>query len=220
VSLSIGTVVFVFMMVALIVVTAFLVMPLHVSKPVPYSLPRRSDIGELEKVLNELKYGPVNMDAAREEKHGLFDRLRARRQQARCVPTQAAIEPSDCNYYRPVVTREVVTIAAPAPPPAVVEYPIANPLAVVVEQPVDCADCKVVSARDEPKTGAFACSNCRNSQITDWHTEWKEDGTPVTFLCVACYRAMTPSQRLSAFNAYRIRQIKSAGSMICQETAQ
>jgi len=45
--------------------------------------------GEVERSINDLKYGPVNLDAAKEIKNGgLFSRIRDQRQSRACAPDQ------------------------------------------------------------------------------------------------------------------------------------
>lgn len=167
--------------------------------------------GAIERFENEIKYGPVNYEAAKQVKGGLplFDRIRANRQ-ARSQPqqcTQACYQPTPTYSY--VVQTQTAIVQTPS-----IEYPStqATPAAI----PLDgCKDgsCKprTVVAGEASKTGAFICSNCRKPKIADWHTDWKEDGTPETYLCKSCYLFMTPEQRKSALVSYQARQVQSAG---------
>ena len=105
-----------------------------------------------------------------------------------------------------------------SPPAAETKEPTAAPVS-------ECKDgkCKPLTATkvEALKTGAFICSNCRKPKIADWHTDWKEDGTPETFLCKSCHAFMTPAQRKAAFDSYQARQFISAGSagLLHQEVA-
>jgi hypothetical protein len=54
--------------------------------------PKTGMAGEVERSINDLKYGPVNLDAAKEIKNGgLFSRIRDRRQSRVCAPGQHPI---------------------------------------------------------------------------------------------------------------------------------
>lgn len=182
----------------------------------------------IERLENDLKYGKVNIEAAKEVKNGLplFDRMRANRQ-ARMQPQQCA-QPTQARYCQPAQSYRVVDqsdcaysyiVSNPVPNQAIVfqtvgvEYPsVTTPTAVSLN---DCTDGRCTPRKatkvEAVKTGSFICSNCRKPKIADWHTEWKEDGTPETFLCKSCYSFMTPVQRKAAFDSYRARQFKSAG---------
>ncbi len=195
--------------------------------------PRTGAMGEIEHQMNDLMYGPVNSNATREVKNGLFDRWRANRQarvgqsvaQPICLPTQyevthskplqiiqpnyRVVDPSDCTYSytiaNPVVGQTIVS------PTTGIEMPSVVPVDPLEHLPSnDCATCKK-SSHNSVKTGSFICSNCRQSQVGGWHTDWKEDGTPITFLCERCYLLMSPEQRERAYKGYLARQSKSAG---------
>ena len=206
--------------------------------------PRTGATGEIEHQMNDLMYGPVNSNATQEVKNGLFDRIRANRQvrvckpvaQQSCAPNQSAIsysnaiqnvqpsyrvvDPSDCTsshtISNPVVGPSIVTQTTGIEMPSVV--PI-NPLQH--SAPKDCPTCKSPK-QDAVKTGSFICSNCRKSQVGGWHTDWKEDGTPVTFLCERCYSLMSPEQREKAYKGYMARQSKTTGisGLLHQEIGQ
>lgn len=80
--------------------------PVSVPVPAP-NFPTQGSISSKE--INDLKYGPVNLNAAKEVKEGIFSRLRARRIAA-CQPgTNANCSP---------VTYETRPIAVPVAPPA------------------------------------------------------------------------------------------------------
>ena len=158
--------------------------------------------GALERLKNDIDYGPVNMQAAKEVKNGLplFDRMRANRQ---------ARQANQCTQHacRQAYSYTVTTQTANEQPQGV-EYPGTPPTAA----PIDCPDGKCPLRKAEAiKTGAFICSNCRQPKIADWHTDWKEDGTPETFLCKKCHSFMTPEQRKTALISYQARQVQSAG---------
>ena len=206
--------------------------------------PRTGAMGEIENQMNDLMYGPVNSNATREVKNGLFDRIRANRQarvcqpvtQPTCLPNQSVVrystpvetvqpsyrivDPSDCTYSytisNPVVGQSIVTQTAGIEMPSVVPV---NPLEHLA--PNDCLTCER-STRNAFKTGSFICSNCRQSQVGGWHTDWKEDGTPVTFLCERCYSLMSPEQRERAYKGYMARQSRTAGisGLLHQEIGQ
>ena len=211
--------------------------------------PRTGTVGEIENQMNDLMYGPVNSNATREVKNGLFDRWRANRQardcesvaQPICLPTQQSPTPcdvayskplqnmqpsyrvadsSDCTYSytiaNPVVGQTIVTQTTGIEMPSVVSL---NPLEQLPSN--DCTTCKK-SNHNSVKTGSFICSNCRQSQVGGWHTDWKEDGTPITFLCERCYLLMSPEQRERAYKGYLARQSKTAGvsGLLHQEIGQ
>ncbi len=170
--------------------------------------------GALERLKNEIDYGPVNMQAAREIKNGLplFDRIRANRQ-ARSQPQQC--RQPQATYCQPTQAYSYV-VSTPQPTqtaivqPQGIEYPSTH-----TPQVSGCKDgsCKPRTgvAGETVKTGAFICSNCRKPQIANWHTDWKEDGTPETYLCKSCYSFMSPEQRKTALISYQARQVQSAG---------
>ncbi len=252
VSISIGTGVFLLALAALLVVAfALTALELH-PKSRTSTLPATGALGEIEHQLNDLKYGPVNSQATKEVKNGLFDRIRQNRQsrnsrgcgapvvsQSYCSPTVSyshvqpaatcyasyptqtrIVERSDCNYSyvtsNPIVGQTVVTQSAGLDP----EMPAIGPVAANAKND-DCLPCRK-SNRNALKTGSFICSNCRASRIGQWHTEWKSDGTPVTFLCERCYSFMTPEQRERSYNGYLARQSKSVGiaGLLHQEIGQ
>ncbi len=239
ISVTVGTgLLLCFLTVASVAVLAAAVLSVHQKpSPSPMLRPQTGSLGEIESQLNELKFGPVNTNATKEVKNGLFDRFRANRQsrvcaspasqQSVCVshstvcqPQPQSIriaDPADCGYSyvvaNPVAGQVIVT------QPTGLEMPSANP-AQPVQTEKDCVACK--SPRESVKTGSFICSNCRKSQVGEWHTEWKSDGTPVTFLCERCHLIMTPEQREKAYIGYLSRQSKSAGiaGLLHQEIGQ
>jgi hypothetical protein len=240
VSVSIGTALLLFFLTAFMVGALVLTMLSVHQKPsmsAPTLKPQNGALGEIEHQLNDLKFGPVNTNATKEVKNGwLIDRIRANRQsrvcassvsrQAVCVSpptvyypqTQSirVVDSSDCNYphivANPVVNQTIVT------QPSGLEMPAALPIHPLEVK--DCAAC--TSSKDAIKTGAFICSNCRKSQVGEWHTEWKSDGTPITFLCEHCYSLMSPEQREKAYIGYLSRQSKSSGiaGLLHQEIGQ
>lgn len=188
---------------------------------------------QLRKEINDLKYGPVNKDATKEVKNGLFDRLRARRNAAPATvascPPCTVVSSTDCTAaystalpvwsviqngtvsYVPVQSVTSTVASVPSQP----EYPAINPLEV--ESLPTCTNCNQ-DPRAEVKTGSFVCSNCKKPQVGgQWHTDWTEDGMPVTFLCESCYRKMTPNQHLVAYKAYAQRQSIKGESILQQE---
>jgi ribosomal protein L37AE/L43A len=185
-------------------------------------LPKKGAIGEIEHTLNEHLYGPVDLNAAKEVKNGLFDRIRARRQAQACqpqapsqyqLPTQTRVYSYPAvAYSSPVVFQSVSPIESVVVQSTGYEMPIIkpiNPLETVNEK--DCPTCKK-DPRTEIKTGAFICSNCRKSNVGEWYTDWDEDGTPVTFLCRRCHAVMSPEQKEKSFNAYQARQLGKTGN--------
>ena len=194
--------------------------------------PKSGAIGDVERSVNNLKYGPVNLDAAKEVKNGLFSRIRDNRQsricapaqQQACVPTQAVrvIDPSDCTFSYSIVQPQPSVTQATGIKPSTGEYPAINPL-----EPVngDCPTCrphvevekllgKKESPRAENKTGSFICSNCKKPHVgEEWHTDWAADGTPITFLCESCYARLSAQQRIAAYQAYASRQTLKNGKM-------
>ena len=199
--------------------------------------PKSGAIGDSERSINELKYGPVNLDAAKEVKNGLLARLRDNRQVRTCasvqrqvyVPVQqqviARVQQSVCvpiQTYSIAQSQPYVIhatgIQTPSTPPK--EYPAVNHLE---SDASDCPTCrphveidkllrKRESPRSENKTGSFICSNCKKPHVgEDWHTDWSADGTPITFLCESCYSRMTSHQRIAAYQAYAARQTLKNG---------
>jgi len=201
--------------------------------------PKSGTVGDIERSINELKYGPVNLDAAKEVKNGLFSRIRDNRQARICAPVQRqAFSTVSQTVYVPVQAASVIdssectlSYAITQPQPIVIqttgvtlpstgEYPASNPL-----EPVngDCPTCrpavevekllrKKESPRAENKTGSFICSNCKQPHVgEEWHTDWSADGTPITFLCESCYSRMTAQQRIAVYQDYASRQTKKNG---------
>ena len=196
--------------------------------------PKSGAVGDVERSINDLKYGPVNLDAAKEVKNGLFSRIRDNRQaricapasQQACVPSQTVrvIDSSDCTFSNAIVQPQSYVIQAtgikPAESSVIKEYPAINPV-----EPTngDCPTCrphvevekllrKNESPRAENKTGSFICSNCKKPHVgEEWHTDWSADGTPITFLCESCYSRMSAQQRIAAYQAYASRQTKKNG---------
>lgn len=179
---------------------------------------------EIESQILEHTLGPVNLEAAKEVKNGLFDRMRARRQatQACQQPAQCTVQPQTASYSYPVVSYaqpKRVDVVSSVPVGSIVvtqttgiEMPISRPInPLELEAAKDCATCKK-DPRSSVKTGAFICSNCRQSQVGEWHTDWNEDGTPVTFLCKRCHALMTPQQKDKLLSAYKARQLGKTGN--------
>lgn len=130
ISVSIGTGLLLCMLtVFLVLALAFAMMDVHSkTPPSPSFHPQNGVLGEIEHQINDLKYGPVNTDATKQVKNGLFDRIRANRQARVCgspvsqqsvcapqsivyqsqfvqpsfvqyqLPSVRIIDPSDCNY--------------------------------------------------------------------------------------------------------------------------
>jgi hypothetical protein len=191
--------------------------------------PKSGAIGDSERAINDLKYGPVNLDAAKEIKNGLFARIRDNRQsricnpvpQQACVPVQVIQATEIALPQSGHKARTGVYTQTPEATTEVREYPSINPLE---PQSGDCPSCrpsveieklfrKKVSPRSENKTGAFICSRCRKSHVgEEWHTDWAADGTPITFLCEGCYSRMSSQQRIDAYKAYASRQTTKNGS--------
>jgi hypothetical protein len=183
--------------------------------------PKSGAIGDSERAINDLKYGPVNLDAAKEIKNGLFGRIRDNRQSRICAPVeqQACVPVQDTRVIEPQ-PYVIQATGIESPSDAFKEYPAVNPLE---PQSGDCPTCrpsveiekllrKKVSPRSENKTGAFICSRCRKSHVgEEWHTDWAADGTPITFLCESCYSRMSSQQRIEAYQAYASRQTTKNG---------
>lgn len=223
VSVSIGTGLLLCMLTGFLVIAVAVAMIDVPAKPSssPSLRPRNGAIGEIESQINELKYGPVNLAAAKEVKNGLLTRIRANRQarhrgsvspQAVCSPRPQSVrivDPSDCNFSyvvaNPVAGQTIVAQPTGFEMPAL---PAINP--IEVDAQMDCTTCKTFE-KNAVKTGSFLCSNCRKSQVGEWHTDWKSDGTPITFLCKNCHSLMSPEQREKAYVGYLGRQSKSAG---------
>jgi hypothetical protein len=217
----------------------------YTPKTVSPALPLPELRSQIRKELNELQYGPVNTDARKEVKNGLFDRIRARRVASQsptvqrtsnpCCQSPSAIvsypqctivETTDCNAAYstalPVWTEIHQGSISYVPTSSIVttgrEYPAINPLEV---ESLPCDTCVNQTNRDprkEAKTGGFVCSHCKRTKVgSQWHTDWAEDGTPITFLCEECYRKMTPNQRLVAYKAYAQRQAIKGHSPLQQE---
>jgi hypothetical protein len=238
VSLSVGTCVLLFGLVFVACGTMLvLVLALH-QKPdprIPFK-PKTGSIGEIERTINDIKYGPVNLDAAKEIKNGLFDRIRDRRQAKATVaqspycqpcpttylqPIQATVDPYDCTASYVITQQPATIVQASGVSQSVImgkEYPASEPIANPLESECDTCESNSnvanlfgKSTRSELKTGSFLCSNCRKSTVGEWHTDWKEDGMPITFLCESCYQRMTPDQRMKSYQGYVSRQLKSSG---------
>jgi len=193
--------------------------------------PKSGAVGDIERSINELKYGPVNLDAAKEVKNGLFSRIRDNRKsricnpapQQVCVPAQAirVNDSSDCTFSNAIAQPQPIVIQTTGVtvPPAT-EYPAINPLESTNS---DCPTCrphveveklfrKKESPRAENKTGSFICSKCKKPHVgEEWHTDWAADGTPITFLCESCYSRMSSQQRNAAYQAYASRQTLKNG---------
>lgn len=211
----------------------------HSAAPAPF-VPKTGALGELNRLKNEIQYGPVNLDAAKEVKNGLFDRIRAVRQARLCPPCQPApprqpaqthysqpihvttacrfVDPSDCNYTH--IVADAASVRAPlVMQPTGIEMPSVVPLATIMADPpsyspapANCPTCPR-DPRTAVKTGSFICSNCRKSQVGKWHTDWNASGQPITFLCENCYSFMTPQQRETAYRGYIARQTKNVGTV-------
>lgn len=231
ISLSIGTA-FLFCLLTLSLVVAILVATIDVhSEVLPNAFqPNTGTVGEIEHQINDLKYGPVNTDATKGVKNGLLDRIRSNRQSRLCPPvSQSVCSPvqvqtaQSYSYSQSIKTIRSSMVVQPSyqivPQSTGIEYPSVppiNPLEAATAK--DCPTCK----SPDVKTGSFMCSNCRQSKIGEWHTDWNEDGTPTTFLCKACHAFMTPEQTQKALKAYQSRQLGKAGhaGLLHQEIGQ
>jgi hypothetical protein len=189
--------------------------------------PKTGVMGELNRLKNEIDLGPVNLDAAKEVKNGgLFARIRANRQaRQQCQPCQTSqtvvsacqfqnapivVDPSDCNYSQTLATTSVQSIVLQST--GVEMQSVVPPKEIEKAFAKDCVTCKT-TPRTELKTGSFICSNCRKSQVGNWHTEWNDAGQPITFLCETCFHAMSPEQRDKAYRGYIARQTKTVGQI-------
>ncbi len=232
VSVSVGTgllIVCMVLMLCLAIGATFCVQSTEPNVAPAIFRPRSGAIGDSERSINELKYGPVNLDAAKEVKNGLFARIRDNRQSRVCATVQRSVYvPVQQQVCVPVQTYAIAQplpyvihatrIESPSTPPK--EYPAVNPLE---SETGDCPTCrphveidkllrKRESPRAENKTGSFICSNCKKPYVGDeWHTDWSTDGTPITFLCESCYSRMTSHQRIAAYQAYAARQTSKNG---------
>jgi hypothetical protein len=196
--------------------------------------PKTGALKEIESQIHESQYGPVNLNAAKEVKNGLFDRIRSRRQSAQACqqPSQCTVQPQSVSYSYPAVSysqpKQIVCdssdcsytqIVSSVPMGSVVitqttgmEMPISKPINPLDDvNSSDCVTCKK-DPRSAVKTGSFICSNCRKANVGEWHTDWNEDGTPVTFLCKRCNALVSPQQKEKLRNAYQIRQLGKTGN--------
>ncbi|WP_396160050.1 hypothetical protein [Flavobacterium sp.] len=224
VSVSVGTGLFIGCLVLMLCVAIGATLCIDSTEPTMAPAifkPNSGAIGDTERAINDLKYGPVNLDAAKEIKNGLFARIRDTRQSRICAPVQqqACVPVQDTRVIEPQ-PYVIQATGIESPSDAFKEYPAVNPLE---PQSGDCPTCrpsveiekllrKKVSPRSENKTGAFMCSRCRKSHVgEEWHTDWAADGTPITFLCESCYSRMSSQQRLEAYEAYASRQTTKNG---------
>ncbi len=244
VSVSIGTGLLIVCMVVMLCLAIGATVCIHSNEPTVAPAifrPKFGAIGDAERSINDLKYGPVNLDAAKEVKNGLFARIRDNRQARTCasvqrqvfvpvqriacarIQTTRVIDPTDCNFSYSIAQPQPYVIQATgieSPSTATREYPAVNPLE---SETGDCPRCrphvevekllrKKESPRSENKTGSFICSNCKKPHVgEEWHTDWSEAGTPITFLCESCYSRMSSQQRIAAYQAYAARQTSKNG---------
>ena len=252
VSVSVGTGLLIVCMVVMLCIAIGATVCMHGSEPsvAPAVFrPRSGQIGDAERSINELKYGPVNLDAAKEVKNGMFARIRENRQsrncasvqrqvcvpvqqqvvtrvqQQVCVPFQTTrvIDPTDCTYSYAIAQPQPYVIQATgieSPSTPTREYPVVNPLE---SETGNCPTCRPHvevekllrtkgSPRSENKTGSFICSHCKKPHVgEEWHTDWSEDGTPVTFLCESRYSRMSSQQRIAVYQDYAARQTLKNG---------
>lgn len=204
--------------------------------------PKTGVMSELHRLKNEMDYGPVNLDAAKAVKNGggLLARIHQNRQ-AVCPPCPPCpvpsyqqsfqvvsacqfpqstrpivMDPTDCNfgYVAASTSPQSLIIQQTGLQPAGVEMPSVAPSADALSKLLekDCPTCKK-DPRSELKTGSFICSNCRKAQVGNWHTDWNDDGQPITFLCESCYSNMSPEQRDKAYRGYIARQTKTVGQI-------
>lgn len=211
VSFSIGSM-FLLLACSLIIGGAFLAQPGCEPNAVMHPPRLGPSNSVLKEAIDELKYGPVNRDKQNEIKDGLLDRLRARRQARLCPPQVErpqtyANTPNVCTVINgptevcrvcpPRPGPETNPVSNPTPP---VQYPAVSIDSLLLPMPQDCPSCVRGS---DVKTGAFVCSHCGRPCVGDeWHTDWQADGTPLTFLCERCYRALSPEQRQAVFERY------------------
>lgn len=192
------------------IITHAMIEPTKVKHP-----PRLCPPSQLKEVLDEIKYGPVNRKKQDEIKDGFLDRFLARRQaiqssscqtpqyqttryqQSQCQPVSHNL-PSSYSNCSPQV--EYVAVSQKAPPTGV-EYPalLQPSLQLPTPQRATCPTCPA----SEMKTGAFICSACREPKVGEqWHTDWLEDGRPLTYLCTQCNSRLNASQKQSVFQSY------------------
>lgn len=141
----------------------------------PGRMPKTS-AGDFESIeaYENWKYGPLNKDAQKEEKNGLFDRIRANRQSRMmrntnvqsscCAPVQSThvvMDRTDCNYSYQVVPVVMQPVAQPVTRPAQpvvlpAEYPMFEPSGQVtpppspIMTPTQTPSCPDGSCRPEP----------------------------------------------------------------------
>jgi hypothetical protein len=233
VSLSVATSLFILFMTLMVVGAIMLVHFADTTPPANPDVfePKTGMLGELKRQKNEINYGPVNLQAAKEEKDGLFANIRARRQArqqaSQCQPQQVqtvySVPQSVCATPQIIIPSEVTQIATPA-----IEYPQAKPQQPQAEPPFcpdgSCDQQKPIERKTTPrteiKTGDFVCSNCRKPVIgDDWHTDWNEDGSPTTFLCKTCNAKLDEDTKAKIYVAYNARQAKLKGGTLHQEIA-
>lgn len=261
VSVSLGTGMMLIAMVLMICLSIALdkVIPGTQTQPVGGHRPKPGIVGEAQRTINDLKYGPVNLEAAKEVKNGgILSRIVQRRQTRSSAANQPnrysndhaefccnqpvasipkstvpIIDPTDCNFGYVVSGNPMVRVEAtgispvqkqPVDVPQITKPSLEYPAMELEESKnVDCPSCiqngveslfrRFSNPRIESKTGSFVCSNCRKACVGDeWHTDWSEDGTPVTFLCKRCYESMSTSQRIAAYRRYVSRQVSNNGT--------
>lgn len=172
--------------------------------------PRVCPPSELKQAIDELKYGPVNRTKQNEIKDGFLGRFRARMQsrqfanaqpQCQAAPIQ---QPNATSAFCPPTTFASATIHKTSDVTKAVEYPSneyqTNPIALPnIRVPSICPTCPIA----EIKTGAFICSHCRQPKVgEDWHTDWMEDGKPLTYLCRHCNSSLNASQKQAVYQSY------------------
>jgi hypothetical protein len=202
--------------------------------------PRTGVAGEIERKINERKYGPVDLDAAKEVKNGgLFARIRANRQAnacggaaGACAGSQSRAVTVTTNQVTRTYSGQMTTRSSPSTnsdcangqcerPNAASsqpgEYPAINPLDVISNT---CPTCPVNSniftrqeksiARHEVKTGAFVCSHCRKACIGD---EWHTDWVgDGTPITFLCERCYSRMNSNQLMSAYRAYAAKQTAS--------
>jgi hypothetical protein len=117
ISLSVGTCLLLIAM-SVFVVAGFVFATLNVHpQPRPDVFrPKGGVVGEIESTINEMKYGPVNVQATKEVKNGLFSRIRARRQCSIQQPQfqQLSQSTQTITYSYPTISYATPVVCYPA----------------------------------------------------------------------------------------------------------
>ena len=134
-----------------------------------------------------------------EEKYGLFSRLFSRRRVVSQPCPQPQYQPQPQHVSNPYQLPSSDCPDGKCPQPTI--QPFGNSEQLV--RPADCPDgkCPLVPAStqvksEKEKTGMVRCSCCGKSIVgPDLHTEWTDQGEPVSPCCDACWQKMSIDER-------------------------